>query len=139
MKPEVAERELQTATVNLPTMVIVQVKIKIGMNSQGNESLSLWASVSALNLLFTNIASMLVFSPTQSVYDRKTISPAVLTRLDALCSKPSCHPTHLSGNGDRMRYNIIEVSGRHENRAGLTLPCFTSKHIFPSCSKTEFS
>lgn len=30
---EVAERELQTATVNLPTMVIVQVEIKIGMNS----------------------------------------------------------------------------------------------------------
>ena len=50
------------------------------------------ASVSALNLLFTNTASMLVFSPTQSVYDRKTISPAVLMMLDALCSKPDCHP-----------------------------------------------
>lgn len=88
---ELTERELQTAPVNLPATGIVQVNVKIGTDSWGNESLSLWASVSALNHLFTNIWSMLVFSLIKSVYYRKAMDPGVLTMLDALCS--SGHPT----------------------------------------------
>lgn len=127
---EVAERELQTAPVNPPATGIVQVKIKIGMNSWGNESLSLWVSVSALNHLFTNIWSTLVFSSIKSVYYRNAIGPGVLTTLDALCSggHPTVTITHLSGSGDRPRYNISEVNWKYESRTGLTLPCFILKH-----------
>lgn len=130
---EVTERELQTAPVNPPATGIVQVKIKIGMNSWGNESLSLWALVSALNHLFTNIWSTLVFSLIKSVYNRYAVGPGVLTTLDELCSSghSAVTITHLSGSGDTPRYSILEVNWEHESRAGLTLPCLTLKHGLP--------
>lgn len=77
------QRELQAAPVHPG---IVQVRIQIGTNSWGTESPALWASVAALNHLFTNIWSTLVFSLIRRVYCRNVSSPGVLKTLDALCS-----------------------------------------------------
>lgn len=126
----VTERELQAAPVHPAAPGIVQVRIKVGMNSWGGESLSLWASVSALNHLFTDTWSTLVFSLIKRVCPRNAFSPGVLKTLDALCS--SGHQTltiiHPPGSRDRPRDNTPEVAWKHESWPGLTLPCFTPKN-----------
>lgn len=137
---EITERELQTAPVNPPATGIVRVKIKIGMNSWGNESLNLWASMSAWNHLFTNIWSTLVFSLIKSVYYSYAIGPTLLTTRDALCSSGYPSPLPIC-QGVQIGQDTISwrSTGNMKVELASLCPVLTQNMAFPSCGKRGFS